>query len=165
MLRRFQTGKYFVLRGMALAASLGIVLTMTGCTERYKEFRRQGTPTFRPPFETYARLVLLRETRKMQISQHEYQWLGYRYNLGVCHAGTIEDLPEQDWREVITSACSELRRIQKAYPHPCGNDSENTCPVSTQASLELASVKAALTAAAGIFSVVESPDGTIPATE
>ncbi len=84
---------------MVLVFFIIIMLAISGCTERFKEHQRRQTPVFRSPVEAYARLVLLRETQKMLISQHDYQWLGYRFNLGVCHAGTIEDMPKEIWRE------------------------------------------------------------------
>jgi hypothetical protein len=150
---------------MVSVAFIVIMLAISGCTERFKQHQLSQTPVFRPPVEAYARLLLLRETRKMLISQHEYQWLGYRFNLGVCYAGTIEDMPEEKWRVVITSACGELRQIQKAYPHPCGNDADQGCPIPENISLQLAEVRAELEAAAVSFASVESVDGKIPSTD
>jgi hypothetical protein len=142
-----------------------LMLGISGCTERFKEHQRRQTPALRPPVEAYARLVLLRETQKMLISRHEYQWLGYRFNLGVCHSGTIADIPKKEWRETITSACSELEKIQITYPHSCANAASAGCPIAENASLRLGRVKKELDAAAASFSSEESTGEWIPSTD
>jgi hypothetical protein len=156
--RRLQA---LLVSGLLIILMLGI----SGCTERFKEHQRRQTPVLRPPVETYARLVLLRETQKMLISRHEYQWLGYRFNLGVCHSETIGDIPKKEWRETITSACGELEEIQITYQFSCANAASAGCPIANNAALRLEQVKKELDAAAASFSSEEPTGRRIPSTE
>ena len=137
---------------------------MGACTDRFREHQLQQTPDFRPPIEAYARLVLLREANKLLIAEHNFQWIGYRFHQGVCFPGVISDLPREDQRLAITSACADLRSVQEMFPHPCA-ESDEGCPVSDEAVRAIDSAILFLEQAAPMFAEAEETEAGIPSTQ
>ena len=82
-----------------IVPAVAILVVLVACTSRFREHQLRQTPTLRPPVEAYARLVLLREVKKMRLAEHPYQWISYRFHQGVCFPGTIEEMEREDQRD------------------------------------------------------------------
>ena len=146
-----------------VALSFATLVLLSACTQRYKEFQLRQTPNLRAPVEAYARLLLLREAKKMRVAEHPYQWVNYRFHLGVCFPGTIKEMPREDHRSAITSACGKLRSVQVGFPHPCTD--EVGCLVTWEAISAIDSAILFLEQAEPIFAEAERAAAGIPSTE
>ena len=140
-----------------------LVLLTFACTARFKEHLLSQTPEFRPPVETYARLVLLREAKLMKRATHPYDWNSYRFYQGVCFPRKIAEIKDRTIVDFIVSACDDLWIIQKQFPHPCTNFSG--CPVCEETIARLDDVILHLERAHTRFHIVEGEEPSIPSTD
>jgi hypothetical protein len=148
---------------LAVLVAFAFLIGASACTARYREFQLRQTPNLRAPVEAYARLLLLREADKLLRAVYPYQWIGYRFHLGVCFPGTIDEMEREDQRTEITFACEELKSVQDRFPPLCGD--EAGCPLAEEAADGIEAVILWLEQAEPIFAEAEAGTGGIPNTE
>jgi len=126
---------------------------VVACTARFQEHQRLQTPVLKPPLETYARLLLLREAGIMLHATQPWEWRHYEFNLGACYTGTIASLSRASWRETLTSACDDLARTQRHFAGACAQ--EGACRVGDEAWSAIQRIIDILEAASVDFAVAE----------